>query len=136
MPNAEAVLLDTHVALWWKAGGERLSAVARHRIAEAATILVSPLSCWEIGMLVGQDRVGLDRPTATWVRDLLAEERVEVVPLSPTAAVVAAELSSFHGDPVDRFLVATAIETRTPLLTKDRQIRTYAREHGGFRAVW
>src|SRR5438874_4700975 len=55
------VLLDTHVLLWWKAGGERLSARARRDIARADAVLLSPLSFWEIGMLTVRGRIRLDR---------------------------------------------------------------------------
>jgi hypothetical protein len=39
------ILLDTHVLLWWRAGGERLSTAAARAIARADTVLVSPISC-------------------------------------------------------------------------------------------
>lgn len=130
MPNAESILLDTHVVLWWKAGGQRLSRRAKAAIAEAPKVLMSPLSCWEIGMLVAKERVALDRPVGGWVADLLADERFELAPLSPAAAV-AAGLVDFHGDPVDRMLVATATELRVPLVTKDRKIADYAKASGG-----
>ena len=45
------MLLDTHGILWWQAGGERLSAVARRAIAAAQLLLVSPVSCWEVALL-------------------------------------------------------------------------------------
>ena len=55
------ILLDTHAVLWWQAGSERLSATARRTIAAAGTILVSPVSFWEIALLVAKGRIGLDR---------------------------------------------------------------------------
>ncbi|HEV2845207.1 MAG TPA: PIN domain-containing protein, partial [Thermoanaerobaculia bacterium] len=36
-------------------------------------------------------------------------------------------LEGFHGDPADRLIVATAIETGVPLVTRDRQIRDFGR---------
>lgn len=136
MPSAEPILLDTHVVLWWKAGGQRLSRRAKAAIAEAPKVLLSPLSCWEIGMLVAVERVALDRPVAGWVADLLADERFELAPLSPAAAVAAAGLVDFRGDPVDRMLVATATELRVALVTKDRKIVDYAKASRRLSVLW
>ena len=75
MPTTERVLLDTHVLLWWKADRRRLSVSARRHIDQADELLVSPLTFWEVGMLVGKQRIALDRPTPTWCHDVLAEDR-------------------------------------------------------------
>lgn len=136
MPSAEAVLLDTHAILWWQAESDRLSTGTRERIAAAGTVLVSPVSCWEIAMLVGKERVRLDRPTAAWVRDLLATDGIDLAPLTPGIAVAAAELPGFHGDPADRFLYATARVLGVPLLTKDRRLGDYAATDRTVTVAW
>lgn len=135
MPTAERVVLDTHVLLWWKADRRGLSAAARRRLEETPELLISPMTFWEVAMLVGKERVALDRPTAAWARDVLADSRVALVPVSPEIAIGAAELIDFHGDPVDRVLAATAEHLRCPILTKDRFIRDYARGRA-LNAVW
>jgi len=132
------ILLDTHVVLWWQAGGDRLSATARRTIAAAGTILVSPISFWEIGLLVAKGRIGLDRDPSVWVQDFLQTERVGVADLTPTAAVAAARLpqAGFPGDSADGFLYATARERDVPFLSKDERIRAHARTVRDLRVVW
>lgn len=132
------ILLDTHVVLWWQAGGARLSARAAREIAKAEVLLVSPITCWEIATLAAKKRIALDREVHTWVRDLLADERVLAAPLTPQAATGAGLLqdSGFHGDPADRFLYATAREQLVPLVTKDDKIRSFARASGDLRTIW
>ena len=132
------VLLDTHVVLWWQAGGERLSRNAAREIARADGVLVSPVTCWEITVLHARGRVALDRDLYLWVRDLLGQERVEVAPLSPQGAIAAGLLgqSGFHADPADRFLYATASELAVPFVTKDAAIREHARAARDVRTVW
>jgi len=132
------ILLDTHIVLWWQAGGDRLSAQAQRTIAAAGTILVSPISFWEITLLVTKGRIGLDRDPSIWVQDFLHTERVEVAELTPTAAVAAARLpqAGFPGDPADGFLYATARERDVPFLTKDERIRAHARAARDLRVVW
>ena len=136
MQSADPVLLDTHALLWWQAGSDRLSEPARDHLATARTLLVSPISCWEIAMLVARGRVRLDRPTAAWTRDLFAADRVVLAELTAAVAVAAAELPGFHGDPADRFLYASARRQGVPLLTKDRLIHRYARTDRSVTAVW
>lgn len=132
------ILLDTHVILWWQAGGERLSARAARAIASADTVLVSPVSGWEVTMLATKGRISLDRDPYHWVRDLLAEDRVELAPLSAQASVGTALLtqSGFQGDPADGLLYCTARERVVPLVTKDTAIRTHARSAGDLRTIW
>jgi PIN domain nuclease of toxin-antitoxin system len=129
-------MLDTHALLWWKAGGNRLSANAARQVARADTVLVSPVSCWEVAMLVGKGRIGLDRDVAQWVRDLFDDPATDVAELSPVAATQAGEFNGFGGDPADRMLCATAAELAVPLVSKDRRIRAWARESKLIRTVW
>jgi PIN domain nuclease of toxin-antitoxin system len=132
------ILLDTHVLLWWQAGGERLSTAAARAIALADAVLVSPISCWEVATLLSSGRIGLDREVFTWARDLFASDEVQLAPLTPQVAVAAAQLGAvgFHGDPADRFLYATALEHSVPLVTKDDSIRSYAGKAGDLRTIW
>lgn len=136
MSTAEPVVLDTHVLLWWKADPDRLSPAAAGSLDAASKILVSPISCWEIAMLIAKGRVKLDRPVRVWLHDLLASPRLGLAELTASTAVAAAELVDLHGDPADRFIVATAETLRVPLVTKDRLIQDYASRRGRLRVVW
>lgn len=132
------ILLDTHVVLWWQAGGQRLSTAAERAIARAGTILISPITCWEITALVVKGRIALDREIYHWIADLLDGERIEEAPLSPQAAVGAGLLASpdFPGDPADRLLYATARQFMVPFVTKDARLRDHARSAKDVRVVW
>lgn len=131
------ILLDTHVLLWWQAGGERLSVPARNAIDGSTEILVSPLSCLELAALARRGRIDLDRAPATWATDLFAEDRVAVAPLSVEAAVLAGTFDdSFPGDPIDRLLYATALDQRLRFVSKDERLRGYARRTGDLEIVW
>jgi PIN domain nuclease of toxin-antitoxin system len=131
------VLLDTHAVLWWQAGGARLSRRARRVVADAPVLHLSPLSCWEIAMLVRLGRVELDREPSLWIRDLLRDVRIDAAPLTPEAATWAGLLDdSFGGDPIDRLIYATARDLRVPLVTKDDRIRAYARAQRDVEVIW
>lgn len=127
-------LLDTHVFIWWLAGGGSLSAPAEAAIRHSSR-LVSPISFWELAVLVDRGRVALDRDLHRWSRDILAAGLVDVAPMTPSTAISAGLLSDFHGDPADRLIYATARELGAALVSKDRRIGEYARHHG-VEVIW
>ena len=79
---------------------------------------------WEAQMLHSKGRLTLDRPFAAWLRQATAPGVVAVLPLD-VDVVVALDLlpQSFHGDPADRLIVATAITHGLPLATQDSAIQ-------------
>lgn len=120
-------LLDTHILLYWFGDEQRLSAEQRHVLASASAeqpLLVSDISLWEIATLYGLKRIALDRPLRVWLEQATAAPLVSRVGISPAvAAEVACIPDSFHRDPADRILVATAKVLGAVLLTSDRRIR-------------
>jgi PIN domain nuclease of toxin-antitoxin system len=136
MPRPERVVADTHALLWWQAVSDRLSASARAILDRADRVLVSPISCWEIAMLVERGRIALDRPVAAWVTDLFGDGQVGLAPLTPGIAVAAGELKHFNGDPADRLIFATAVAHAVPLITKDHELRQSAERDGRVTTVW
>ena len=131
------VLLDTHVLIWWQAGGERLSSAAAEAIDRADELLISPLTCWEIATLHRLGRIELDRDPGQWTADLLAGDRVALAPLSPESAAWAGSLpEAFAGDPIDRMLYATARDLRIPLVSKDERLRAVATTGDDVRVIW
>ncbi len=119
-------LLDTHVLVWWVEGGSRLSAEQQEVLATASQtrpLLVSEISLWEIANLVDLGRLELKLPLLEWLSRASAPPLVRRLGLSPqVAAEVVALPDSFHRDPADRILVATAKVHGATLVTKDRQI--------------
>ena len=131
------ILLDTHVLLWWQAGGERLSPAARAAISDSPELRISPLTCLEVATLARRGRIDLDRSPATWATDLFAEDRLVVAPLSVEAAVLAGTFDdAFPGDPIDRLLYATAVDQRLQFVSKDERLRAYAQRTGDLDVVW
>ncbi len=130
------IMLDTHALIWWIEGGGRLSERAAGVIGEQAARLISPISFWEFTVLVERGRVAVDRDVGLWCRDLLSTGAVRVASLTPSAAISAARLPDFHGDPADRFIYATARELEVPLISKDAKIRSYAAQRGDLEVIW
>jgi PIN domain nuclease of toxin-antitoxin system len=127
------IALDTHAWIWYATEDRRLSRQARARINRARSLGVHPISCWEVAMLSQHGRLKLRMSVDEWVQAALARPKIELLPFLPSAAVRAAGLGgSFPEDPADRFIVATALETRMPLVTKDSRIKQW----GGIETIW
>lgn len=128
-----ALLLDTHVWIWFVEGarGELSSACAR-AIEEARTgagAFVSALSVREVAVLVARRRLDLAMDAAVWVRRALDPLRLQPLPLSVEAAELSARLPGrFHRDPADQMLVASALVHGLTLVTRDQGILDYGRE--------
>ena len=120
-------LLDTHVWLWWLLGSSRLPAkerVALDRLGSRGAVRLAAVSLWEAQMLHAKGRLTLDRSFDVWIREAAAAGVVEIVPLDVEVVIALAGLpATFHGDPADRLIVATARAHRLPLATHDRAVR-------------
>ncbi len=119
-------LLDTHVLLQWQEEESSLPP-AYGEIFEAARegepLGISEITLWEIAMLYERGRVAFDVPLRDWLERASAAPLVARVAISPeVAAEVAAFPSTFHRDPADRIIVATARVLGATLLTRDQRI--------------
>ena len=121
------VLLDTHFWIWWVTGQRELAEAERAALgkaAEAGQVVLSAISLWEAQMLHARGRLQLDIPFDTWLLQAAAPSVVELIPLDVSVILALNKLpASFHGDPADRIIVATARARDLPLATRDRAIR-------------
>ena len=119
--------MDTHIWIWWLLGSDRLSASERHdldRLAASGGVHLSAMSLWEAQMLHSKGRLTLDRPLAPWLHQAAAADVVVVLPLDMEVVLALDFLpQSFHGDPADRLIVATALIHGLPLATQDSAIQ-------------
>ena len=74
-------------------------------------------------MLVASGRLSLDVPLGDWLAAAAHPRSVRLLSITPEiAAGVAALPASFHRDPADRLIVATARAHALPVLTHDRRL--------------
>jgi PIN domain nuclease of toxin-antitoxin system len=123
------LLLDTHALLWLDSGAPMTleSIAAIDDAAGRGEVLVSPVSAWEMGMLVQKGRIQLDLEPLSWFERFLGLPGIRLTPLGVAAAISSSFLHEpFHGDPADRLLVATARTLPATLITRDAKILSYA----------
>lgn len=117
------ILLDTHALVWHLLDHSQLGASARqeiHRSWKKDEVCVSVISFWELGTLTRKNRIQLEVDVRELRAELLRDGLMEI-PVDGNVAIRANELTNFHKDPADRFIVATSLQGHR-LVTADRRI--------------
>ena len=118
------ILLDTHVAIWIATNDESLGPKSRALLEQSladAELAISAISFWEISLLVARRRFKSTK-SASELRSEFIATRVVELPLTGAIAIHSVELGNLHGDPADRFIIATALIHEAILMTADRAL--------------
>jgi len=123
------IVLDTHVLVWWVSGNAALSKKAKALISrelKGGQIIVSAITAWEIAMLVAREKLLLSMDVEQWLSTVAEIPALQFFPLDIEVAAKSVLLpGTFHKDPADRMIVATARKLAAPLVTKDEKLRAY-----------
>ena len=122
-------LLDT-CAVIWTAHGDPLREPAASELQRAyrqgAQLLVSPISAWEIAMLVAKGKIALALDPHTWFERFCRLPSAALVPMPVSVLVASTTLPGTPPhDPADRILIATARAFGYVLVTRDAEILEY-----------
>jgi len=122
-----SVLLDTQIWIGWLLPGSDLTTRERatlDHLADRKELCVSAISLWEAQMLHAKKRLELPSPFPAWLNAAASPEVVRVLPLDADIVIALDGLpATFHGDPADQLIVATARAHALALATRDAQIR-------------
>lgn len=132
------LLLDTHVIVWSLMQPNELSDSIIKTINSAqenGNLLLSSISLWEIAMLKAKKRINIYQPIKEFLKTIVDIDGMNIADLSSGIAAESTLLvDDFHGDPADRIIAATAIETGAIILTRDSKILSWA-NLGNVRAI-
>lgn len=132
MGGRALILIDTHALIWLDRDDTSLGQISRKLADEALrdeALAVSAVTFWEIAMLIVKGRFAMDVDLERWRLDLIGAGLVEL-PLDGKIGVAAARLDDLHGDPADRFILATANANDAVLLTADRHLLAWPGQLG------
>jgi PIN domain nuclease of toxin-antitoxin system len=116
------LLLDTHAALWFLAGDDRLSEPARHHLTDDSNrVLLSAAVVWEIAIKRALGKLVVPDEYLT----LLLTAGVTPLAVSVEHAAAVEQLPPHHRDPFDRMLVAQAMGEGAALVSGDAVLREY-----------
>lgn len=124
------LLLDTHVLLWYITQAKKLKPQFLTIVNQSSegNILISPMSIWEISMLVERKKIELEIDVAEWSERVFSHPAVSLAAFTPEIAIFSNRLpNGMHGDPVDRILVATAHNYHSVLVTCDEKLLEYGK---------
>ena len=120
------IILDTHIWLWWiDQDIAQLGEYINNRIGCEDFVGIAAISCFEVAWLQEHNRISLPCDISTWFEKALTGSNINLIPLSPEIARIAAELPEHHSDPQDRLIIATAISHNARIASKDKKFCLY-----------
>lgn len=139
MPDVPAPLLLDTCAVIWVAEDQPISERAASALDEAHAadqfVYISPITAWEVGLLVARGRLTTIIKPQLWFERLLDVPNVRLADMSPDLLISSSFLPGEPPrDPADRIIAATAREYGYTLVTRDRLLLDYA-EQGHIQAV-
>lgn len=128
----QPLLWDTCAAIWI-CEKARLSQPAIDVMGaayrEGVPSYVSPITAWEIGMLVARGRLQLLIRPERWFANLFEVPGVRLADMSPDLLVASSFLPGKPPrDPNDRIIAATARDLGATLITRDRALLDYGEQ--------
>ena len=120
------VLLDTHTFLWAITDDSNLSRRAREIfVSRASDLFLSVASVWEILIKVQIKKLPLPRPAMPYLREQIATNGVQILPIVLDHVARLEALPAHHRDPFDRILVAQSMEEGWPIVSADPLLMKY-----------
>lgn len=121
-------LLDTLAWIWFVQEPEKLPthALELMRDMRHAPLMISAISPWEVAKKASLGKLQLVTPVREWIRHATGVRGIAIAPITPDIALESAFLpGTFHRDPADQIITATARIHRHILITGDRKILSY-----------
>jgi len=116
-------LLDTHIWLWMFREPHKLSSVVHQAVTEPANDrYLSPISIWEVMILLEKKRISFHEDFAVWFARTSQDLELEEANLTWQVVHEMRYILPNHKDPADRFLAATAIAFDLILVTADQKL--------------
>jgi len=122
----KAVLLDTHVVLWWFERAAQVSVRARKLIEDpGVAVFVSAASAWEIAIKYKAGKLEAAASLVSRFADALEQDHFTELPVSARHAIAAGLLETRHKDPFDRVLIAQARLEDLAIVSTDSRFDEY-----------
>jgi PIN domain nuclease of toxin-antitoxin system len=118
------LLLDTHIWIWSQLEPWRITSEVTKELGDPRNELwLSPVSIWELVLLVEKKRIEINADMGEWVQRSVQELDLQEAPFNSAVAHELRFTLLGYRDPGDRFLVATAKIYGLTLVTADLRLQ-------------
>jgi PIN domain nuclease of toxin-antitoxin system len=118
------LLLDTHIWIWSQLEPWRITSEVTKELGDPRNGLwLSPVSIWELVLLVENKRIEIHADMGEWVQQSVQELDLQEAPFTSAVAHELRFKLLGYRDPGDRFLVATAKIYGLTLVTADLRLQ-------------
>ncbi|MEW6767546.1 MAG: type II toxin-antitoxin system VapC family toxin [Pseudomonadota bacterium] len=129
---ASPILLDT-CALIWIVQDEPLADASTEALRNAhrsgGEVFLSPITAWEVGLLVARGRLQLLMSPQSWFARASEAPGVRLAGMAPDLLIASSFLPGKPPrDPADRIIAATARDLGATLMTRDRVLLDYGKQ--------
>jgi PIN domain nuclease of toxin-antitoxin system len=120
------LLLDSNILIWFTLTPDRLSAKVTQLIADKNNnLFISIASIWEIQIKLRLQKLTLDLPLSTLVKDLQQNSDIQILDITLAHIYALENLPNEHRDPFDRIMIAQAMVEKMPFLSADKVFDLY-----------
>lgn len=129
------ILLDTHAWIRWlhpELNRDLPKTLRAWLEAVDEPFAVSVMSALEVAQLVKKGVLELPLLLPDWFEAALAGSDIQCLPVTPRLLHASTRLPDIHKDPIDRIIIACALETEASLVTADEAIQAYP----NLRTIW
>ena len=128
MGGTVKIVLDTCALIWWSLDPDRLSQDAKNacqQMEKAKNGIVPSISIWEIAIKIKNNKLDLGVDLNKYINSLKQSNVVSIISIDEDIWLESVRLEWNHRDPADRILVALANLNQSPIITADREIRSF-----------
>lgn len=120
------LLLDSNISIWFTLTPDHLSAKVTELIADINNnLLIGIASIWEIQIKLQPQKLTLDLPLSTLIKDLHQNSGIHILDITLAHIYALENLPNEHRDPFDRIMIAQAMVEEMPFLSADKVFDLY-----------
>jgi len=114
-----ALILDTHIALWWLADDARLTPGLRELVGRSTDVYLSSASTWEVAIKLSIGKLKLSLEPDTTFASVCVAQGFRLSSIDHDDAWAVLRLPITRADPFDRVIAATARRRGWTVVTAD-----------------
>jgi PIN domain nuclease of toxin-antitoxin system len=119
------MVLDTCAVLWLAFNREKFSKSTLDMIDSCENLIVNTLSFWEIGIKLQRKKLIIPLDLKSFIHLFSSNAHFAIIAPDLRIILRTLELPWDHSDPVDRMVVATAMEFNVGIVSGDAVIRKF-----------